>query len=138
MGLRSGLSVPAWQPGAYRSRRPEADAEGAAVAGGVKKNGAYEIKDKKALDDLAAMVAPDGRVSRDYVNKSAQYIAKAAGLDVPDDTRVLIGECPADHPLVQIELMMPILGIVRVDNVLEGIDLACDLEHGNQIGRAHV
>lgn len=98
----------------------------------MKKNGAYEIKDKKALDDLAAMVAPDGRVSRDYVGKSAQYIAKAAGLDVPDDTRVLIGECPADHPLVQIELMMPILGIVRVDNVLEGIDLACDLEHGNR------
>lgn len=98
----------------------------------MKKNGAYEIKDKKVLDDLAAMVAPDGRVSRDYVGKSAKYIAKAAGIDVPDDTRVLIGECPADHPLVQIELMMPILGIVRVDNVDEGIDLACDLEHGNR------
>ena len=35
MGLRSGLSVPAWQPGAYRSRRHEADAGGAAVAGGA-------------------------------------------------------------------------------------------------------
>ena len=98
----------------------------------MKKNGAFEIKDRKVLDDLAAMVAPDGRVSRDYVGKSAKYIAKAAGIDVPADTRVLIGELPADHPLVQIELMMPILGIVRVDNVDEGIDLACELEHGNR------
>jgi propionaldehyde dehydrogenase len=98
----------------------------------MKKNGAFEIKDRKVLDDLAAMVAPDGRVSRDYVGKSAKYIAKAAGIDVPEDTRVLIGELPADHPLVQIELMMPILGIVRVDNVDEGIDLACELEHGNR------
>lgn len=98
----------------------------------MKKNGAYEIKDKKTIDALADMVAPDGRVSRDYVGKSAKYIAKAAGLDVPEDTRVLIAECDASHPLVQIELMMPILGIVRVEDVDKGIELACDLEHGNR------
>lgn len=98
----------------------------------MKKHGAFEIKDRDVIDNLAAMVAPDGRVSRDYVGKSAKYIAKAAGIEVPDDTRVLICEAPSSHPLVQIELMMPILGIVRVDNVDEGIDLACDLEHGNR------
>ncbi|MGL4284586.1 MAG: aldehyde dehydrogenase EutE, partial [Eubacterium aggregans] len=38
----------------------------------------------------------------------------------------------ADHLLVVEELMMPILPIVRVANVDEGIDLACELEHGNR------
>jgi len=98
----------------------------------MKKYGAYEIKDRKVADALADMVAPEGRVSRDFVGKSAKYIAAAAGIDVPDDTRVLITEAPKEHPLVQTELMMPILGIVRVDNVDEGIDVACELEHGNR------
>lgn len=98
----------------------------------MKKNGAFEITDKKVMDKLAEMVCPEGRVSRDFVGKDAKYIAKAAGIDVPEDTRVLIMETGKDHPLVVTELMMPILGIVRVDNVDDGIDLACELEHGNR------
>ena len=37
-----------------------------------------------------------------------------------------------DHPFVQHELMMPVLGIVRVPDVDSAIDLACELEHGNR------
>ena len=98
----------------------------------MKKHGAYEIKDRKVADALAEMIAPNNVVSRDFVGKSAKYIAEKAGIDVPEDTRVLIAQLPASHPIVQVELMMPVLGIVRVDNVDEGIDLACELEHGNR------
>ncbi len=98
----------------------------------MKKNGAYEITDKKAIDALADMVCPEGRLSRDFVGKSAKYIAKAAGIDVPEDTRVLICETSKDHLLAVEELMMPILAIVRVADVDEGIDVACELEHGNR------
>ena len=41
-------------------------------------------------------------------------------------------EAPKDHPFVQIELMMPILPVVRVDNVDEAIDFAVEVEHGNR------
>ncbi|MGL6292404.1 aldehyde dehydrogenase family protein [Eubacterium aggregans] len=98
----------------------------------MKKHGAFEITDKKVIDALSDMVCPEGRLSRDFVGKSAKYIAAAAGIDVPEDTRVLIMEAQADHLLVVEELMMPILPIVRVANVDEGIDLACELEHGNR------
>jgi len=98
----------------------------------MKKHGAFEITDRKVIDDLAEMVYPEGRVSRDYVGKSAKYIAAAAGIDVPDDTRCLIMEAPKDHTLVIKELMMPILPIVRVKDVDEGIDLAIKLEAGNR------
>lgn len=96
----------------------------------MKKHNAYEITDRKVMDDLAEMVYPNGRLNRAYVGKSAEYIAAAAGIDVPKGTRCLIMEAPADHLLVVEELMMPILPVVRVANVDEAIDLACKLEHG--------
>jgi propionaldehyde dehydrogenase len=96
----------------------------------MKKHGAFEIKDRKVMDDLAEMVFPNGRLNRAYVGKSAEWIAAAAGIDVPKGTRVLIMDAPADHLLVVEELMMPILPIVRVKDVDEAIDLACELEHG--------
>jgi propionaldehyde dehydrogenase len=96
----------------------------------MKKHGAYEIKDMAIVDKLAEMVLPEGRLHRGFVGKSAKYIAEKLGIQVPEDTRVLMFEAPADHILVVEELMMPILGVVRVNNVDEGIDLACELEHG--------
>ena len=41
-------------------------------------------------------------------------------------------ETAKDHPFVQIELMMPILPIVRVPNVDEAIEFAVEVEHGNR------
>lgn len=96
----------------------------------MKKHGAFEITDRKVMDDLAEMVYPNGRLNRAYVGKSAEWIAAAAGIDVPKGTRCLIMQAPADHLLVVKELMMPILPIVRVKDVDEAIDLACELEHG--------
>ena len=39
---------------------------------------------------------------------------------------------PFEHTFVQTELMMPILGIVRVKDVDEAIDKAVEAEHGNR------
>ncbi len=41
-------------------------------------------------------------------------------------------EAPKIHPFVQVELMMPILPIVRVANVDEAIEFAVEVEHGNR------
>ena len=46
--------------------------------------------------------------------------------------RLIICEVGKDHPFVQHELMMPVLGIVRVPDVDTAIGLACELEHGNR------
>ena len=46
--------------------------------------------------------------------------------------KVILLEAPKDHPFVQIELMMPILPLVRVPNVDEAIDFAVEVEHGNR------
>lgn len=54
------------------------------------------------------------------------------GVTVGDDVRCIIFEGDKTHPLIDTELMMPILGIVRVKNVDEGIETAVRLEHGNR------
>lgn len=98
----------------------------------MKKNGALEITDRKTCDILADMVYPNGRLSREFVGKDVHYIGKAAGFEVPPEARCLIMEVPKDHVLAVEELMMPILPIIRVKDVDEGIDVACDLEKGNR------
>ena len=53
-------------------------------------------------------------------------------LNIPytGDPRLIIAEVKADHDFVQHELLMPILGIVRVPNVDVGIEEALKAEHG--------
>lgn len=98
----------------------------------MKKKGAFEITDRKICDALANMVHPNGRLNREFVGKDVHYIGKAAGFEVPPEARCLIMEVPKDHVLAVEELMMPILPIIRVKDVDEGIDVACKLENGNR------
>lgn len=71
-------------------------------------------------------------VNRDFVGRDASVILKAIGIDVEDSIRCIIFEGTKEHLLVKEELMMPILGIVRVKDVDEGIEVAKMLEGGNR------
>lgn len=66
------------------------------------------------------------------MGRSAKVILKGIGIEVDDSVRVIIMETAKDHIFAVEELMMPILPIVRVKNIAEGIDLAVTLEHGNR------
>ena len=95
--------------------------------------GAYEVKDRGAVDSLERLLlGEDGRPKTEWVGKSAEAIARAAGLEPPAGVRLLIVETSKDHPFVVHELMMPVIGLVRVPDVNTAIDLACELEHGNR------
>ena len=71
-------------------------------------------------------------VNRDCVGRDCRVILEKIGLHVGPEIRCAIAEVPFDHPFVQEELMMPILGIVRVKDIDEAIDLAVKAEHGNR------
>jgi aldehyde dehydrogenase len=57
-------------------------------------------------------------------------LAQAAGVNVPAGTQLLFAETDANHPFVQEEQMMPMLPIVRVKSVEEGIAKSLQSEHG--------
>lgn len=97
----------------------------------MKKHGAYEIKSRELLSKLESLVLnEDWSPNKDYIGKNADYILSKIGIDVDPSIKVIIMETPANHPFVVGELMMPVLPIVRVKTVEEGIDLACKVEHG--------
>ena len=100
----------------------------------MKKNGAYEVKDPEIIDKLVKLVVQENGKSpvTAFVGKSAKYILEQAGVHVGDDVKVIIAETSEDHPFVQVELMRPILPIVRVPDVDAGIEMAVRVEHGNR------
>ena len=65
-----------------------------------------------------------------WVGKNASAYLREIDVPFQGDPRLIICEVPFDHPFVQTELLMPIIGIVRVKDVHEGIDLAVQAEHG--------
>ena len=104
------------------------------------KNGAYMI-DSAQAEKLASIVLVDKTdkkgnvrkiVNRDCVGRDAKVILAKLGITVSDDIRCIICETDFNHPFVQEELMMPILPIVRVDNIDQAIELAVKAEHGNR------
>ncbi|MBQ4631554.1 MAG: aldehyde dehydrogenase EutE [Clostridia bacterium] len=94
-------------------------------------NGAYLIKGD-LIDKLVkvALVEKDGKysINKKWVGKNAGLFLKELGISA--DPRLIICETPANHPFVQVEMMMPILPIVRVKNIEEAIELAVQAEHG--------
>ncbi len=104
-------------------------------------NGAYKITLEQA-NKLASIVLVDSKnpktgivkktVSRDCVGRDAAVLLGKIGVNVGPEVRCIICETDFNHPFVQEELMMPILPIVRVDNIDQAIDLAVKAEHGNR------
>jgi propionaldehyde dehydrogenase len=107
---------------------------------GMKKAGSYQITREQA-DRLAKIVLVEktnkaGKtvktVSRECVGRSAPVLLSKIGIEVGSDIRCIIAEVGFEHDFVQNELMMPILGIVRVKDIDEAIDLACKAEGGRR------
>ena len=91
------------------------------------------------LDALtqAAFVFPEGQgagcghasTNKDFIGKDVPVLAQAAGINTPAGTQLLFAETSVDHLYVEEEQMMPMLPIVRVGSVEEGIEAAKKSEH---------
>lgn len=93
---------------------------------------AYEITDRGLLKRLEQLVLNEkGTINKNYVGKDAAHIMECLGVDIGDN-RVILVEVEQGHPFVQEELMMPILPLVRAQNVEEAIEIAVQVEHGNR------
>jgi acyl-CoA reductase-like NAD-dependent aldehyde dehydrogenase len=68
--------------------------------------------------------------NKDLVGKDPAVIARAAGIEVPADTRILFMDVESSHPLVWSEQLMPVIPLVRMRSADEAIDLAVKAEHG--------
>jgi acyl-CoA reductase-like NAD-dependent aldehyde dehydrogenase len=71
-----------------------------------------------------------GVVNPAWIGKDAGKILAEIGVRPDPEPVLLIADVPRDHSLVWTEQMMPVLPVVRVSTVDQGIDLAVKAEHG--------
>lgn len=94
-------------------------------------NGAYLIKGEQ-IEQLkkVCLIEKDGKysINKKWVGKDAGKFLKEIGINA--DPRLIICETEEMHPFVQTEMMMPILAIVRVNNIDEAVKMAVNAEHG--------
>ena len=96
-------------------------------------NGAYFLTPAQAEQLKSfALIEKDGKysINKKWVGKDASLFLKELG--ITSDARLIICETDENHPFVQVEMMMPVLPIVRVKNIEEAIIMACKAEHGNR------
>jgi acyl-CoA reductase-like NAD-dependent aldehyde dehydrogenase len=95
---------------------------------------AYELSGPQ-MDQLSKLIilepGPEPKINRDFIGKNPSVIAKAIGLSLGDDIRVLWAEVPNDHPLVHAEQLMPVLPVTVARDVDAAIELARRAEGNN-------
>ncbi|MGF1484882.1 MAG: aldehyde dehydrogenase family protein [Opitutales bacterium] len=95
--------------------------------------GAYPINDTQ-LEALTreCFAQKDGHwmLNRDVVGLDAPVLAEHGGVRPPADCKLLFAETSADHLFVVEEQMTPMIPIVRVRDVEEGIERSKVAEHG--------
>lgn len=101
----------------------------------MKEHGAYHL-DREYISRLRDLVLIEKNghhvLNRKYVGKDAAVILGDLGIKVGSEIRCIIFETHPEEILVKEELMMPILGIVKVNSVDEGIAVALKFENGNR------
>lgn len=102
----------------------------------MKKAGCYQITHLQALalkKVLFTEIEPgnkEGKINRNFVGKNPSVILKEIGVEVSDDVKLIIFEAGKNNPFVWSEMLMPVMPIVRVNNVDEAIDFAVEVEQG--------
>jgi aldehyde dehydrogenase len=104
----------------------------------LSENGAVKLNSAQVeqLTKAAFTITPgqgggcaQAHTNKDFIGKDPSVLAQAAGTNIPSGTQLLFGETDAMHPFVQEEQMMPMLPIVRVKSVEEGVERSLQSEH---------
>ena len=91
--------------------------------------GAYELRGPE-IAAVEKLVVDGDHPHKRFVGKDAAYILQAAGIAFTGDPRLIFADVPFQHPFIQAELLMPVIGFTRARDVHEAIELALKAEHG--------
>lgn len=101
----------------------------------IQNNDCYYLQEdqvRKLVHEVLIKKGEHYQLNRNWVGRDAHKILQAIGIDADESIRCIIFEGCKNHILIKEELMMPILGIVRVADVEEGIATCVELEGGNR------
>lgn len=92
----------------------------------------YHIEDDQVIEKLKDLVVKDGKPNKQFTGKNAFDILAKLGIEVDKNIKLITCETPFNHEFVQLELLMPILPIVRAKDREEALFLGIKAEHGNR------
>jgi len=99
------------------------------------KNGAFLIRGED-IDKVLSLTLnnKDGKyvINRKYVGRDAAVILNDADVAFSGNPRLIIAEVGHYHPFIMTEMLMPVLGIARVNNIEEAVTHAIRAEQGCQ------
>ncbi len=89
-------------------------------------NGSYIVKGKEATEAVRNAVFVDGAMSRHAVGQDVQTIAKLAGIEIPESTRLIVveGNGKGNDDILSHEKMCPVLTAYKYDDFDEAIEIA--------------
>ena len=97
-------------------------------------NGAYlasHMDAEKIVNTVFAQKDGKYTLNRKFVGKPATYILKESGVRFEGNPRLVIAEVTECHPFITVEMLMPVLGIVRVKHDIHAaIEKAVAAEDG--------
>ncbi|MDO5038041.1 MAG: aldehyde dehydrogenase EutE [Tissierellia bacterium] len=92
----------------------------------------YFLEDPAKIEALKELVVKEGKPNKAFTGKDASYILGKIGIEADKKIKLISCVTDFDHPFVQLELLMPILPIVRAENRESALNLALKAEHGNR------
>ena len=93
--------------------------------------GAVRLRNHQIRRLESLILTPDrAHINRNWVGKSPSKMLEQIDVPFKGDPRLIVCDVPFDHPFVQHELLMPVIGFVRCSDVHQAIDLAVEAEHG--------
>lgn len=90
------------------------------------RQGCYVVRDGQQQEKLVAALFPDGVMNKHLVGQSTAAIAKAAGLDIPENTKAILVEADGYGKgfLLSKEKMCPVMSVYRYDTFEQAVDIA--------------
>ncbi len=107
----------------------------------LEKNGAFLLDAQQVEKLMQVMLQKNDHdttgkkpyiTNKDWVGKDPYKYLDAIGVSYTKKPKCLICEAGFSHPFVQLELLMPILPIVRVETFEQAVEMAVEAEHGNR------
>jgi len=93
--------------------------------------GAVRLRNHQITRLEKLILAPDREhINRQWVGQSPSKMLQEIEVPFKGDPRLIICEVDFNHPFIQLEKLMPVIGFVRTKDVHEAIDLAVEAEHG--------
>jgi len=81
------------------------------------------------LAALEKLILTSKGLNRDCVGRSAMKLLEMIGVNPSQEVKCIVFEGNKEHPFIDEELMMPILGMVRARDFEDGVEKAVWLEH---------